>query len=138
MRISDWSSDVCSSDLMVGIQIALSFALILAARAYQLPELVAAAAPAVALLVALGLASVLKARLLSRILGAPVSGWRWALLPAVAVAVVVGAVVTRVPEWGELIRSEEHTSELQPLMRISYAVFCLKKHTRSHNHNLHK
>src|SRR3546814_17435791 len=89
--------------LMVGIQIALSFALILAARAYQLPELVAAAAPAVALLVALGLASVLKARLLSRILGAPVSGWRWALLPAVAVAVVVGAVVTRVPDWGELI-----------------------------------
>ncbi|API59857.1 polysaccharide biosynthesis protein [Tardibacter chloracetimidivorans] len=89
--------------LMVGIQIALSFALILAARAYQLPELVAAAAPAVALLIALGLASVLKARLLSRILGAPVSGWRWALLPAVAVAVVVGAVVTRVPEWGELI-----------------------------------
>src|SRR3546814_9104209 len=27
-------------------------------------------------------------------------------------------------------RSEEHTSELQSLMRISYAVFCLKKHTR--------
>src|SRR3546814_10273134 len=26
-------------------------------------------------------------------------------------------------------RSEEHTSELQPLMRISYAVFCLKKKT---------
>src|SRR3546814_2581251 len=26
-------------------------------------------------------------------------------------------------------RSEEHTSELQSLMRISYAVFCLKKHT---------
>src|SRR3546814_9942046 len=26
-----------------------------------------------------------------------------------------------------LMRSEEHTSELQPLMRISYAVFCLKK-----------
>src|SRR3546814_10056764 len=30
-------------------------------------------------------------------------------------------------------RSEEHTSELQSLMRISYAVFCLKiKHTRNH------
>src|SRR3546814_5867129 len=28
---------------------------------------------------------------------------------------------------GRLIRSEEHTSELQSLMRISYAVFCLKK-----------
>src|SRR3546814_1639262 len=30
----------------------------------------------------------------------------------------------------ELARSEEHTSELQSLMRISYAVFCLKKKTR--------
>src|SRR3546814_1163761 len=30
--------------------------------------------------------------------------------------------------WGsKLLRSEEHTSELQSLMRISYAVFCLKK-----------
>src|SRR3546814_10727002 len=29
-----------------------------------------------------------------------------------------------------LVRSEEHTSELQSLMRISYAVFCLKKKTR--------
>src|SRR3546814_9555135 len=34
-------------------------------------------------------------------------------------------------------RSEEHTSELQSLMRISYAVFCLtkKKTTNTHNHN---
>src|SRR3546814_6730091 len=30
-------------------------------------------------------------------------------------------------------RSEEHTSELQSLMRISYAVFCLKKRTTQHN-----
>src|SRR3546814_10160874 len=30
-------------------------------------------------------------------------------------------------EWANSIRSEEHTSELQSLMRISYAVFCLKK-----------
>src|SRR3546814_2683383 len=29
-------------------------------------------------------------------------------------------------------RSEEHTSELQSLMRISYAVFCLKKKTKNH------
>src|SRR3546814_4051387 len=29
--------------------------------------------------------------------------------------------------WPELLRSEEHTSELQSLMRISYAVFCLQK-----------
>src|SRR3546814_9556530 len=32
------------------------------------------------------------------------------------------------PRWPSG-RSEEHTSELQSLMRISYAVFCLKKHT---------
>src|SRR3546814_2711180 len=33
----------------------------------------------------------------------------------------------------QLNRSEEHTSELQSLMRISYAVFCLKKKTKQNN-----
>src|SRR3546814_1386526 len=32
--------------------------------------------------------------------------------------------------WIAQTRSEEHTSELQSLMRISYAVFCLKKHNK--------
>src|SRR3546814_2523614 len=37
----------------------------------------------------------------------------------------------------EIVRSEEHTSELQSLMRISYAVFCLKKTNKSeHIHNI--
>src|SRR3546814_6243956 len=37
---------------------------------------------------------------------------------------------------GDVVRSEEHTSELQSLMRISYAVFCLKKkkHTKQKTH----
>src|SRR3546814_3745350 len=35
-------------------------------------------------------------------------------------------------------RSEEHTSELQSLMRISYAVFCLKKKTHNTNRNKNK
>src|SRR3546814_7659831 len=35
---------------------------------------------------------------------------------------------------GEQSRSEEHTSELQSLMRISYAVFCLKKKTQPQSH----
>src|SRR3546814_3392000 len=35
-------------------------------------------------------------------------------------------------EMGKAMRSEEHTSELQSLMRISYAVFCLKKKTNTH------
>src|SRR3546814_1774329 len=34
-----------------------------------------------------------------------------------------------------LSRSEEHTSELQSLMRISYAVFCLKQKNSNHNQN---
>src|SRR3546814_10056469 len=34
-------------------------------------------------------------------------------------------------------RSEEHTSELQALMRISYAVFCLKKNTKRNKTNTH-
>src|SRR3546814_8139202 len=32
-----------------------------------------------------------------------------------------------------VVKSEEHTSELQSLMRISYAVFCLTKQTNTHN-----
>src|SRR3546814_10735701 len=36
------------------------------------------------------------------------------------------------------VRSEEHTSELQSLMRISYAVFCLKKKTHTDNRKLHE
>src|SRR3546814_7032127 len=38
----------------------------------------------------------------------------------------------------ELVRSEEHTSELQSLMRISYAVFCLQKKTPVYNEHLEK
>src|SRR3546814_2912554 len=36
------------------------------------------------------------------------------------------------------VRSEEHTSELQSLMRISYAVFCLKKKKTKHTYYSHK
>src|SRR3546814_9020167 len=37
------------------------------------------------------------------------------------------------PQRGVAVRSEEHTSELQSLMRISYAVFCLKKKKNNQN-----
>src|SRR3546814_3157036 len=37
-----------------------------------------------------------------------------------------------IEEFVDLARSEEHTSELQSLMRISYAVFCLKKKKHKH------
>src|SRR3546814_3047544 len=43
-----------------------------------------------------------------------------------------GLEMPREPNPADM-RSEEHTSELQSLMRISYAVFCLKKKTKKHN-----
>src|SRR3546814_8021815 len=56
------------------------------------------------------------------------------LLSAYAISVVrtllakdVAAAVVHADAIGYPVRSEEHTSELQSLMRISYAVFCLKK-----------
>src|SRR3546814_1678471 len=54
------------------------------------------------------------------------------LFPAAAAGEVAA------PDWA--MRSEEHTSELQSLMRISYAVFCLKKKNTTkicqHNKNM--
>src|SRR3546814_10087956 len=45
--------------------------------------------------------------------------------PALALDIMLDSLA------GQLLRSEEHTSELQSLMRISYAVFCLKKKTNN-------
>src|SRR3546814_1000396 len=42
-----------------------------------------------------------------------------------------GAAAVELAPFGLISRSEEHTSELQSLMRISYAVFCLKKKSLS-------
>src|SRR3546814_7668649 len=42
------------------------------------------------------------------------------------------------PDQRQCRRSEEHTSELQSLMRISYAVFCLKKKTKHVNRHRNK
>src|SRR3546814_1145088 len=59
-------------------------------------------------------------------------------------AVVVGAPRVVVGEANVVVvvvsagRSEEHTSELQSLMRISYADFCLKKKTRNTTQNIHQ
>src|SRR3546814_6094908 len=96
MRISDWSSDVCSSDLDVGV----------AARAAgdaldRRRRVVPAQPPALAAH--------------RRAQGHPVAIAR--LLPFDPAGAAAAAAT----------RSEEHTSELQSLMRISYAVFCLKK-----------
>jgi O-antigen/teichoic acid export membrane protein len=87
---------------MIGIQIALSFAIVIAMRELHLPTLTQAAGPAIALAAALGIASIMKSRLLAQLLGAPVSGWRWPLVWAAAAAGSLGYLVTRLPEWLEL------------------------------------
>src|SRR3546814_6935836 len=46
---------------------------------------------------------------------------------AVTAALDIAGADAKATSWAKRPRSEEHTSELQSLMRISYAVFCLKK-----------
>src|SRR3546814_9929342 len=62
-------------------------------------------------------------------LGSSQSFWCWVAERVVAKGQAVENVESVRAKFsgGDLQRSEEHTSELQSLMRISYAVFCLKK-----------
>src|SRR3546814_10550608 len=110
MRISDWSSDVCSSDLTV-----LVFCGSKKSLASGVPIAGALFAPAQVGLIILPLMLFHQIQL-----------------------IVCAAIAQHYARRVELItpdqevpvtasRSEEHTSELQSLMRISYAVFCLKK-----------
>src|SRR3546814_6423373 len=107
MRISDWSSDVCSSDLLAGEGFTLftkdygSVSVVGSSRieVYR----VASESGYLNTLTAFGSGPI------SEPGPQPVSGWT--------------------PNDLVASRSEEHTSELQSLMRISYAVCCLKKKT---------
>lgn len=87
---------------MIVLQGVLTVALILLMRRLGWPEMWQATAPAIALVLALSFAAVAKARLLSRLLGAPVSGWRWSLVWAAAAASLVGYGATFLPEWFQL------------------------------------
>ena len=91
--------------LMIAVQAALTVGFILGMRAMGWPEGWQAAGAATALALALGMSSILKARLLRRLLEAPVQGWRWSLVWAAAAAVVVGYLFTALPQslqWVEL------------------------------------
>src|SRR3546814_9723694 len=97
MRISDWSSDVCSSDLLPEEGVTLH------ARSRDMVGFIVAGP---------------KSReLLARLTDEDVSNAGFPFMDF------------RRMDLG--MRSEEHTSELQSLMRISYAVFCLKKKKES-------
>src|SRR3546814_3165307 len=56
---------------------------------------------------------------------------------ALALAGCIGSAAAGEGMWVPQQRSEEHTSELQSLMRISYAVFCLKKNKKHQHHESH-
>src|SRR3546814_6097890 len=63
---------------------------------------------------------------------APPDAERWTWTERIARGTALDAHETRLFQLAlEELRSEEHTSELQSLMRISYAVFCLKKKTKT-------
>src|SRR3546814_6992689 len=103
MRISDWSSDVCSSDLTSGAT-ARSMTLGIICRCWPAsPERCGTVRPS--------RTGICRRR------------WR---------ACAASLAMATMPTAGSCVRSEEHTSELQSLMRISYAVFCLKKKTDKH------
>src|SRR3546814_2938603 len=122
MRISDWSSDVCSSDLKraesinkVGLTIAAVSGDQLVKQGISSVQDLTKAVP--------GLTYARSA------FGTPVFTLRGVgyFDTALAASPAVSVYVDQAPlSFSALPRSEEHTSELQSLMRISYAVFCLK------------
>lgn len=86
----------------IALQAALTVGLILAFRQAGYPETYQAAGAAMALMIALGFASLVKSRMLSRRLGRRVSALRWSLFWAAGPAVLVGIATTALPEWLEL------------------------------------
>ena len=118
--IAPWRN-LLISIVMIAIQAVLSVVLVYAIRS-ALPSLVdagwidprpdprrdpiAAAGPALALMIALGLAAVAKAWLLRGLLKARVNGWRWSVIWAALTAGGLGWTITRLPhsfEWFELV-----------------------------------
>src|SRR3546814_9977170 len=131
MRISDWSSDVCSSDLATRTgQIAR--------RKFSLPS--------ESLVPGQKSAAVYRNNVTDDQHNAGLTIMQCSMVtrPRLASPQQQGVVRHAKPvHLACRIRSEEHTSELQSLMRISYAVFCLKKKTaydviKTYSHMLYK
>src|SRR3546814_10581592 len=115
MRISDWSSDVCSSDLAAGDGIALTRRSIIVHQELGHDEKRDAFA-------AFRCIGRLGQHQMNDIVGQVMFARRYENLGARD-----GIASVRIRRRARTDRSEEHTSELKSLMRISYAVFCLKK-----------
>src|SRR3546814_9971068 len=123
MRISDWSSDVCSSDLGRGGRRTIGCRT--AGRCGTAPP--RPGSGAVRLRGDPGTCLVRSAWKRRRIVPNR-TAWRQTLSSPAHPAPSKGELpMSRLPLVDPGARSEEHTSELQSLMRNSYAVFCLKK-----------
>src|SRR3546814_7355836 len=123
MRISDWSSDVCSSDLKHSVKdSATSFQL--ARQHVSWPRLAAGQSEGFAMRMRLLCLMVVSGLTAPACHAQSPQGQRATRAPA---DVETSMDAPSQPETRSGPRSEEHTSELQSLMRISYAVFCLKK-----------
>src|SRR3546814_10780144 len=122
--IRDWSSDVCSSDLTLAVP---SFSYLVAKSRVK--------AAAIDLEIALVRARSEAVKRNSNVTLTPnTGGWKygWTLLASDGSTLDHGEAMDGI-NFVSAPRSEEHTSELQSLMRISYAVFCLKKkRTKKH------
>src|SRR3546814_3808670 len=114
MRISDWSSDVCSSDLRLDLHMPGNHGLagLAAIRAQY---------PGVAVIV---VSANDDPRVVRRALDHGAAGYLPKSSGLDELRYAIRSVMA-CEQW--LPRSEEHTSELQSLMRIPYAVLCLKK-----------
>ena len=94
---------------MLLFQVGLSVALIFLVRALGWPVNYQAAMPALALMLSVGLTSIIKARVLGRLLAARVNPWRWPLVWAALAAIIAGTLFTSLPrqyEWLELAGGE--------------------------------
>src|SRR3546814_4381438 len=114
MRISDWSSDVCSSDLIHDLLMALPPS---SSVSITRPDELAKE-----LFTHRGSGTLVRRGEKIRRYGS----WKRIDLPRLGKLIESGFGRKLAPDY---FRSEEHTSELQSLMRISYAIFCL--HTKS-------
>src|SRR3546814_1757198 len=119
MRISDWSSDVCSSDL--DMKVSVEGDRLRAIGKTLDPSIVNGESIGFLRFNARGAELFLDE--IERAMKSEQGLKQWYLSAIDTIAKASGEVGTL------SIRSEEHTSELQSLMRISYAVFCLKKKT---------
>src|SRR3546814_3875747 len=118
MRISDWSSDVCSSDLDVPGAIPIP-----ATLSIEFGEVIGAKAGIVGYRFVSDYPFANRAsHELDAFERRALETFRQSRRPDAAMSEATGSLINR-----RIRRSEEHTSELQSLMRISYAVFCLKK-----------